>query len=87
LLPVLFSIYILATRVDWIVFSHSKKGDVFISSLYLIISPFTFLDSSSASGALEQTVLLNQGNEEIMNNEDDGYAMHGSDVNVEECDL
>jgi hypothetical protein len=86
LLPVLFSIYILATRVDWIVFSDSKKGDVFLSSLYLVIFSIHFLGLFISFRSFKATVLLNQNDEEIMNDEDDRYAMHNSDKNVKECD-
>lgn len=86
LLPVLFSTYVLATKVDWIVFSDSKKGDVFISSLYLVIFSIHFLGLFISFSSFRATVLLNQNDEEIMNDEDDRYTMHNSDKNVQECD-
>ncbi len=86
LLPVLFIIYVLATKVDWIVFSDSKQGDVFISSLYLVIFSIHFLGLFISFRSFRATVLLNQDDEEIMNEEDDRYTMHKSDKNVQECD-
>jgi len=86
LLPVLFIIYVLATKVDWIVFSDSKKGDVFVSSLYLVIFSIHFLGLYISFRSFRATVLLNQGDDEIMNEEDDHYSMHKNDKNVQECD-
>jgi hypothetical protein len=86
LLPVLFSIYVLATKVDWIVFSDSKKGNVFISSLYLVIFSIHFLGLFISFRSFRATVLLNPDDEEIMNEENDRYTMPNSDKNAQVSD-
>jgi hypothetical protein len=79
LLPVLFSIYVLATKVDWIIFSDSKKGDLFISSLYLVVFAIHFLGLFISFRSFRATVLLNRNDDEIMNEEGNGYTMPHSD--------
>jgi hypothetical protein len=71
LLPVIFSVYVLATKVDWAIFSDSKKGDVFMSSLYLVIFSIHFIGLVSSFQSFRATVLLNRDDEEIMNAEND----------------
>jgi hypothetical protein len=79
LLPVLFSVYVLATKVDWIIFSDSKKGDLFISSLYLVVFAIHFLGLFISFRSFRATVLLNRNDDEIMNEEGNGYTMPHSD--------
>jgi hypothetical protein len=76
LLPVLFSIYVLTTKVDWVVFSDSKKGDVFISSLYLVIFFIHFLGLVISFQSFRATVLLNRNDEEVMNDNNNPYTTH-----------
>lgn len=82
LLPVLFSVYVLTTKVDWIVFSDSKKGDVLVSSLYLVIFAIHFLGLFISFQSFRATVLLNQNDDEIMNEDDDGFVIENKEQNM-----
>lgn len=86
LLPVSFIVYVLATRVDWIVFKDTKKGNVGLTSLYLVIFFLHFLGLLISFQSFRATVLLNQNDEEVMNEDDETYTLPNSDKNVQECD-
>lgn len=79
LLPAIFITYVLSTKVDWVVFKDTKRGDVVLSSLYLVIFFLHIIGLFISFQSFRATVLLNQENKEVLNNEEDTYVMHESD--------
>lgn len=74
LLPLIFISYVLITRVDWVIFRDAKRGDVFVSSLYLVIFFLHIIGLFISFQSFRATVLLNQNNSQIMNDEIDNGA-------------
>ena len=71
LLPLIFIFFVLSTRVDWIVFKDTKKGNVAVSSLYLVIFFLHLIGIYSSFQSFRATVVLNKNDEEVMNIEED----------------
>jgi len=86
LLPVLFIVCVLYNKVDWIIFRYPKQGDVFISSLYLVIFFIHLIGLVISFQSFRATVLLNRNDAEVMNVESDTSAMLNCDKNAQECD-
>jgi hypothetical protein len=64
LLPAIFISYVLSTRVDWIIFSDTKRGDVFLSSIYLVIFFLHVIGLVISFQSFRATVLLNRNDKE-----------------------
>lgn len=75
LLPVLFIIYVLSTKVDWVVFKDTKRGNVAVTSLYLVIFFLHFIGLFISFQSFRATVLLNKNDEEVMNAKEDVYTV------------
>ena len=78
LLPLIFITYVLSTRVDWVIFNDTKKGNVFLSSIYLVIFFLHLIGLFISFQSFRATLFLNRNDKEIMNYENDTTAMSNS---------
>lgn len=86
LLPLIFIAYVLATKVDWIVFKDPKRGNAALVSLYLVIFFLHVIGLFISFQSFRATVRLNRNDEEILNSDDEVYIMPNSDRNVQVSD-
>lgn len=67
LLPLLFMVYVLSTKVNWAIFKDMKKGSPFVTSLYLVIFFLHVIGLVISFQSFRATVIRNQNEAEIMN--------------------
>ncbi|HWI91176.1 MAG TPA: hypothetical protein VNT20_07865 [Flavisolibacter sp.] len=86
LLPLIFIAYVLATKVDWIVFKNPKMGDGALVSIYLVIFFLHVIGLFISFQSFRATVRLNRNDKEILNSDDEAHTMSNSDRNVQVSD-